>query len=83
MRDFLVVSLVGSLVLTVLLNVVPRVFPGATQRAEAELHRRFTEADPGADATGRRVRVFFPWKAMLAISIGLTVLLNVIGALVG
>ena len=82
MRDFLVSSLIASVVLTVLLNLLPRLFPGATRKAEQEIHRRVEYAwdgrEPGDD--GPRVKVFFPWKAMLLISIGLTIVVNLVGA---
>lgn len=70
------------MVLTVALNFLPRLFPNATRKAEQEVHRRVEDAwsdrEPGDG--GPRVKVFFPWKAMLIISIVLTVLVNVAGA---
>ncbi len=82
MRDFLIQSAVASVVLTVALNFLPRLFPNATRKAEQEVHRRVEDAwsdrEPGDG--GPRVKVFFPWKAMLIISIVLTVLVNVAGA---
>jgi len=82
MRDFLVQSLVASAVLTLALNFLPRLFPNAARRAEQEVHRRVEDAwsdrEPGDG--GPRVKVFFPWKAMLIISIVLTILVNVAGA---
>lgn len=82
MRDFLINSLVASAVLTLALNVLPRLFPNATRKAEQEVHRRvedaWAEREPGDG--GPRVKVLFPWKAMLIISIVLTVIVNVVGA---
>lgn len=82
MRDFLIQSVVASVVLTAALNFLPRLFPNATRKAEQEVHRRVEDAwadrEPGDG--GPRVKVFFPWKAMLIISIVLTVLVNVVGA---
>lgn len=76
MRDFLLTSLVLSVVLTVALNVLPRLFPSAARKAEERVLSSF-EPEPGqTQEQGSRVKVFFPWKAMLAVSLGLTLLLN-------
>lgn len=74
--QWLVVSLVLSVVLTVVLNVALRLFP----RAGDDLGRRVTGfANRAADGRGDgRVRVWFPWKAMLVGSLVLTVLVNVL-----
>ncbi len=87
MQDFLIQSLIASLVLTVLINVLPRFFPKQTRKVEKKLHDKIEEAfkeDDMRRESGNkpRIKVFFPWKAMLVISIVLTVLLNVIGMLV-
>lgn len=87
MQDFLIQSLVASVVLTVLINVVPRFFPTQTKNVERKLHDKIEEAfredDIRRESGNRpRIKVFFPWKAMLVISIVLTVLLNVIGLFV-
>lgn len=87
MQDFLIQSLIASLVLTVLINVVPRFFPKQTRTVEKKLHEKIEEAFKEDDIRREsgnkpRVKVFFPWKAMLVISIVLTVLLNVIGLFV-
>jgi len=86
MQDFLLQSLIASLVLTVLINVVPRFFPKQTQNAERKIHQQIEDAfndfdkeKQGGEKGKPRVKVFFPWKAMLVISIVLTVLLNLIG----
>ncbi len=85
MKDFLLTSLVLSLGFTFVLNVVPRLFPNATRKAEAKLHRRMQDvasmSRPVGKETGRQsssggVKVFFPWKVMLIASVVLTVLLN-------
>lgn len=72
MRDaravrWLVLSVVLSLVLTVLLNVALRLFPGAAFRAPR----------PEVEG-GQRIRVFVPWKAMILVSVLLTILLNLL-----
>lgn len=75
-------SLIASVVLTVVLNVAIRWWPGGAQRSAARLDdwaRRQLPDPDGTDGTdGRRVRVIVPWKAMLLVSIVATVLLNVV-----
>ncbi len=84
MRDLLIFSLVGSFVLTVLLNTLPRAFPGAATRVERAVHRQLDRLHQPADGTGGGgLKVVVPWKAMIVVSVGLTVLVNVIGALAG
>jgi hypothetical protein len=67
--SWLIGSIVLSVVLTVVLNLGVRAFPHATERA-------VRRAEEWPD-DGRRVRVFFPWKAMLIASIVLTIVVNV------
>jgi hypothetical protein len=76
--DWLVVSIVASVILTIVLNVALRVFPGASDRAARRME---TWAAPEPDAPDRRVKVFFPWKAMLIGSLVLTLLVNVVARL--
>ena len=83
MQSFLVQSLIASAVLTLLLNVLPRLFPSASERAEERAHDYFRESierQQSPEPTPR-VRVFFPWKAMLIGSIVLTVVVNLAGLL--
>jgi len=79
--SFLWASLVGSVVLTLVLNLVPRMFPAATRRAEQGLHDYLVDAEEAKDPNTppRKVQVFFPWKAMLVASVVLTVLVNAAG----
>lgn len=80
MQDFLVTSLIASVVLTLLINIVPLFFPKSTQRVEKRIHDKLEEAMRDKEAgRGPRVKVFFPWKTMLAISLVLTVVVNLIG----
>ena len=74
MPSWLLTSLILSVGLTVLLNVLPRLFPGAQARLQAKMTEQMQPSDPD----GPRVRVFFPWKFMLIGSIALTVLLNLV-----
>lgn len=78
MPQFLIVSIVASVVLTVLLNVALRAFPRSAERLDERV-TRLTErpSSPAHDETGR-VRVVFPWKAMLIGSLVLTVVLNLL-----
>ena len=72
MPNWLLTSLILSVGLTVVLNALPRLFPGARARMEDKLTQQMQPTGPD----GRRVRVIFPWKLMLIGSIVLTVLLN-------
>ncbi len=80
MSSFIWSSIIGSIVLTILLNTIPRLFPRQTHRAEQKLHDYLVDAadarDPGTPQ--RKVQVWFPWKGMLIASVVLTVLLNLI-----
>lgn len=67
--NWLVASLVLSVVLTIGLNLAVRSFPNAPRRMTERVDDR------------RRVQVFFPWKAMLLGSIVLTVIVNLVAAL--
>jgi hypothetical protein len=64
--------------LTVVVNVWLRLFPGAGARLArflAESIPRSTDAVPRAD---RRVRMFVPWKAMILASLLLTLVINIV-----
>jgi hypothetical protein len=77
MSDFLMYSIIGSVVLTVLINVLPMIFPKASRKAQEKISERVNDAIEKAERGERpRVQVFFPWKAMLIISIVLTLLVN-------
>ncbi len=87
MQDFLIQSLIASVVLTVLINIVPRLFPKQTRNAEKRLHEKIEETFREDDIRREqgqkpRVKVFFPWKAMLVLSVVLTVILNLVGLFV-
>jgi len=72
MQNFLVLSLVASIILTILINVLPMLFPKSSERVERKVHEKMEGNQP-------RVRVFFPWKAMLIASLVLTVVVNLVG----
>lgn len=72
-------SLVVSVVLTVVLNLALRAWPGSADRGARRLDDWARRQETGtADRSPQRVRVHFPWKAMIVASIALTVLLNVV-----
>jgi hypothetical protein len=82
MSNFIIYSVVASIVLTVVLNVLPLIFPNAADTLQKRIEENAKHAiEQHEDATRPRVKVFFPWKAMLIGSIVLTVLVNVIWAL--
>jgi len=88
MQDFLIQSLIASVVLTVLINVLPRLFPNQSRKVENNIHKKIEEAFQEdelrrEEGSGPRVKVFFPWKSMLVISIVLTVLVNLVGIFAG
>jgi hypothetical protein len=74
--QWLAVSLVLSVVLTVVFNVALRVFPGLGTRIRRGVEALATPAADDRQPDDRRVRVFFPWKVMLAASVALTILVN-------
>ncbi|MEY2426418.1 MAG: hypothetical protein QOI61_1990 [Actinomycetota bacterium] len=76
--SWLVLSLVLSVALTVVLNLGVRAFPNGPRRLQ-ERADSWVAAQP--QDRSPRVRVFFPWKAMLIGSVVLTVLVNLIAAL--
>ncbi len=80
MKDFLITSLIASIVLTLALNLLPMLFPEAATKAERKIVETMQETHENrTDPNTPKVRVFFPWKAMLLISIGLTIAVNLIG----
>ena len=82
MSNFIIYSIVASIVLTVVVNVIPLVFPNFAAKVQKKLEENARHAiEQHEDATRPRVKVFFPWKAMLIGSIVLTVLINIIWAL--
>ena len=66
--------------MTIVLNILPMLFPKASEKVERKIHEKMSESISRQDE-GRqsRVRVFFPWKAMLVVSIVLTVIVNLVG----
>ena len=82
MSSFLLISLIGSIVLTLALNFLPALFPNAAAKAERKIVEKMQETHADrVDPNTPKLRVFFPWKAMLVASLFLTVLVNLIGVL--
>lgn len=80
MSNFLLASIIGSVVLTILLNILPLVFPNAAAKTQRKLEENARRAiEQHEDEQRPRVKVFFPWKAMLLLSLLLTVLVNLVG----
>lgn len=79
MNDFILYSIIGSVVLTVLLNVLPLLFPNASDKLQRKIEENARKSiDQHQDDNQPKVKVFFPWKAMLIGSLVLTVLVNLI-----
>lgn len=79
MTEFLVSSVVASIVITVLLNVTIRAFPGTSADARArqmlgEEQARPDEMPSTLDAD--RVRIYFPWRQILVWSMAVSVVLT-------
>ena len=82
MKDFLIISLIASIVLTLALNLLPMLFPNAAAKAERKIVEKMQEThDNRVNPNTPKVHVFFPWKAMILISVGLTIAVNLVGFL--
>lgn len=79
MSNFLLTSLIASVLLTLALNLLPALFPNAAAKAERKMVEAMQDSHQNrVDPNTPKVRVFFPWKAMLIISLVLTVGVNLI-----
>lgn len=82
MSNFILYSILASVVLTAVLNILPLLFPNSAAKIQKKIEENARHAiEQHEDATRPRVTVFFPWKAMLIGSIVLTLLVNFIGLL--
>ncbi len=80
MNNFLTYSIIGSIVLTIIMNVLPLLFPNAAAKMQRKIEKNARRAiEQHEDDNQPSVKVFFPWKAMLIGSVVLTVLVNLIG----
>ena len=71
-------SILASIVLTVVLNLMLRLFPGAARRLGDAVTRLAERPADQSGAEPGRVRFFFPWKLMLIGSIVLTIAINLL-----
>ncbi len=79
MSNFLLTSLIASVLLTLALNLLPALFPNAAAKAERKIVEAMQDSHQNrVDPNTPKVRVFFPWKAMLIISLVLTVGVNLV-----
>ena len=76
--QWLVVSLVLSVVLTLLLNIGLRAFPEASNRLARRLDELASQDADDPDGPDHRVRMIIPWKAMIVGSIMLTIVINLV-----
>ena len=82
MSNFIIYSIIASIVLTVVLNVLPLLFPNTAAKLQRKIEENARKAIVQHEDENRpRVKVFFPWKAMLIGSIVLTILVNLISLL--
>ena len=82
MSNFIIYSIIASIVLTVVLNILPLLFPNTATKLQRKTEENAMKAiAQHEDGNRPRVKVFFPWKAMLIGSIVLTVLVNLISLL--
>ncbi len=75
MPDWIVTSILVSVVATIVLNLLLRLFPPSRDRVAA-VQRRLDPPSVG----GPRVKVWFPWKWMIGLSVAATVLLNLLAS---
>ena len=73
MPDFLLYSIIASIVLTIIFNLGLRLIPRSSKKASDFIH---TEIEKAAHSGGPNVRVIFPWKTMIVISVILSLALN-------
>ena len=79
MSNFLLTSFIAFVLLTLALNLLPALFPNAAAKAERKIVEAMQDSHQNrVDPNTPKVRVFFPWKAMLIISLVLTVGVNLV-----
>jgi len=76
--NWLLASIVLSIGLTLVLNLLLRLWPGAGRGGDRLVDWAERQQPETRGGDGRRVQVVAPWKAMLLGSIVLTVALNVL-----
>ncbi len=82
MNNFIITSIIASVVLTLVLNFLPLLFPKSAEKLHRKLEEQARAArQQNADPNRPNIKIFFPWKAMLIGSLVLTVLVNLAGFL--
>ncbi|MFT4596110.1 MAG: hypothetical protein ACI9TF_000349 [Paracrocinitomix sp.] len=80
--NFLINSVVASVLLTVVINLLPRLFPGssAEDRIREMVGEEPSRGDEGPDQSpsAPAFRIWFPWKQMLVWSMAISLLINVL-----
>lgn len=80
MNNFILYSVITSVMLTLALNLFPLLFPKAADTVQRKLAAQARRAIEQNQDPGRpNIKVFFPWKIMLVASVALTVLVNLVG----
>ena len=80
MGNFITFSLIASVVLTIVINILPIIFPNAADKLQKKIEENARRSiDQHEDDNQPSVKVFFPWKTMVIGSIVLTVLVNLVG----
>jgi len=57
-QDFLIQSLIASVVLTILINVLPRFFPNTTKKVERQVHETASGPEFVFSFRGKRCSLF-------------------------
>ena len=73
MADFLWISLIASIILTVAVNLVFWFFPAGKGSLSEWINQQVSDQ---IDNPRSGVRVIFPWKTVIVVSVLLTIVLN-------
>ena len=80
--NFVINSVVASVLLTAVINLLPRLFPGSS--AEDRIREMVgEEPSPPREGSDQSLppppfRIWFPWKQMLVWSMGISLVINVL-----
>ena len=82
MNNFIIYSIIASIVLTAVVNLLPLIFPNAAAKVQRRIAEHARKAiEQHEDQNRPNIKVFFSWKVMLIGSIVLTLLVNLISLL--
>ncbi len=82
--NFVLNSVVASVLLTAVINLVPRLFPGSSaedhirEMVGEEPSRPREGPDQSHPSASPKYRIWFPWKQMLVWSMGISLVINVL-----